>query len=243
MKKILLLACLCTIAMLSFVACSCDDENDILKNQAVTISFESYTGEKISPQTIGAGMKATEPVFNSKRAGYKFMGWYDGDRRWDFEKNTVTKDLTLYAKWEKYLSFASVSEIESEYIKSQFSTEDAKGVIVTGCDYDIEDAVIPEAYNGKRVVGIYWAFANRSALKSVSIPSTVVFISANSFNNCPKLTRVVIPNSVTKIEAGAFSACPQLENILCEAESQPSGWRIGWNSSNCHVEWGYKKEG
>ncbi|MDR2728249.1 MAG: InlB B-repeat-containing protein, partial [Chitinispirillales bacterium] len=48
------------------------------------------------------GGKAAEPA-NPVRVGYTFIGWYkdeEFDEAWDFEEDTVTEDITLYAKWE-----------------------------------------------------------------------------------------------------------------------------------------------
>ena len=34
------------------------------------------------------------------KSGYRFVGWYSGDAKWDFD-TLVTENLTLTAKWEK----------------------------------------------------------------------------------------------------------------------------------------------
>ena len=41
---------------------------------------------------------------NPERSGYTFAGWYkdvDCTQAWDFSKDVVTGDMTLYAKWTK----------------------------------------------------------------------------------------------------------------------------------------------
>ena len=174
MKRLLLLTCFC-LAMLSVALFSCDD-NDILDNEAVTIWFESYTGEKISSQTIGKGMKVTEPSINKQRAGYNFLGWYSGNKKWDFEKDTVSENITLTAKWELYLSFV---EVEGEFW-------------VGGCDLINTSVVeIPKEYNGKTVVGILsFAFADRKKITSVYIPDTVKEIQEGAFFGCTALEKI-----------------------------------------------------
>ncbi len=175
MKRLLLLTCFCVLAMLSVALFSCDD-NDILDNEAVTIWFESYTGEKISPQTIGKGMKAAEPSINKQRAGYNFLGWYKGDKKWDFEKDTVSENITLTAKWEPYISFVEV-----------------EGALwIGGCDL-LDTAVvdIPREYNGRSVVGILpFAFADRKKIEAVYIPSTVTEIREGAFFGCTALKKI-----------------------------------------------------
>ena len=66
-----------------------------------------YTTEKIT-ETIANDLNATDldAINAPKRAGYKFIGWYtteDGkpeDGKFDVDKTEITKDITLYARWE-----------------------------------------------------------------------------------------------------------------------------------------------
>ena len=91
------------------------------------------------------------------------------------------------------------------------------------------------------VKSISGSFAACTNLTSVVIPDSVISIGSSTFFGCSSLTSVVIPDSVTSIGEYAFYGCDRL-TIYCKAESQPSGWDTGWNSSNCPVEWGYKEE-
>ena len=225
MKKILFLAIVLALACLCFASCSCDNE------EYVTVKFESHVdGVKIGSQSVAIGSFAKEPEVSLDRAGYKFLGWYDGDKKWDFAKNVVEKDMTISAKWESYLSYAAVSEIESNHIKGLIGVNNQDGVLVTGCDFDVENVVIPTTYNGKRVVGIYWAFSGRTKIKSVVIPEGVVFISQNAFNKCENLKQIVIPSSVMVIQSGAFYDCASLEAINCRAESKVATWDKAFNA-------------
>lgn len=169
MKKIFLLGALLVFACLFVASCSCQSE------EHVTVSFESHTDEKISSQTVLLGEKIEEPQL-AKRAGYRFLGWYDGAKKWDFEKDTPYKDTTLSAKWESYLSYVEAT--------------DGSGLWVVGCSFDVENVVIPRTYNGKTVTGIHWGFADRARIKSVFIPSTVTYIGENSFMGCSGLTNI-----------------------------------------------------
>ena len=60
----------------------------------------SFSGADVSSQTVKIGEVATRPEDPTKE-GYTFAGWYDADLavEWIFT-NPVTKDMTLYAKWE-----------------------------------------------------------------------------------------------------------------------------------------------
>jgi len=65
----------------------------------------SFAGEEINiaPQTVNHGGTATQPN-NPERTGYNFMGWFTDNgtflNQWNFASSIVTKDTTLYAKWQ-----------------------------------------------------------------------------------------------------------------------------------------------
>lgn len=70
---------------------------------AFTVTFDSQGGSQVDSQTVAEGGAAKKPNDPTK-AGYLFKGWYqkgDDSALWDFEKNTVAENLTLYAKWEE----------------------------------------------------------------------------------------------------------------------------------------------
>ena len=80
------------------------------------------------------------------------------------------------------------------------------------------------------------AFSGCAGLTSVTIGDRVTTIGEGAFFGCTGLTSVVISSSVTSIGYETFRNCTKL-TIYCEAESQPSGWNIGWNYSNRPVHW------
>ena len=82
------------------------------------------------------------------------------------------------------------------------------------------------------------AFYNCRSLTSISIPDSVTSIGNLAFSDCYNLTSIVIPDSVTFIDSGAFSGCNNL-TIYAEVETQPTGWKIDWNSNSRPVVWGY----
>ena len=134
--------------------------------------------------------------------------------------------------------------------------ETASKTLIVGC----KNSVIPD--DGS-VTGIgSYAFSGCSGLTSITIPDSVTGIGSHAFSGCSGLTSITIPDSVTGIGSYAFSYCSGLTSITipdsvtsigymaffgysrltiyCEATSKPSGWSSSWNSSNCHVVWGYK---
>ena len=67
------------------------------------VSFDSAGGTEISSQTVIAGGKVEKPADPVKSSTpteeYTFIGWYVGDKIWNFELDTVTNDLSLIAKY------------------------------------------------------------------------------------------------------------------------------------------------
>ncbi|MBO5312855.1 MAG: leucine-rich repeat protein [Clostridia bacterium] len=220
---LVLIASLVAAACLVIAGCSCDRETSTYR-----VSFTTYVSGKTEPaQTVAEGGLVKAPTVDlGVREGYYFDGWYAGSKKWDFEKDTVHKDTVIVAKWVRYLTFIPAGD-------------GTDGYWVRDCYYDAENVVIPSEYNGKKVTGIEWAFANRTKLKSVTIPNTVYYISEKAFAGCTSLEEIVIPKSVTIVGNNAFTSCPNLGVILCEAESQPTTWKSGFNNTRAKVIWDY----
>lgn len=82
--------------------------------QKHTVSFDSQGGTEVSNLTnVESGTKITAPPAPTKEL-YTFVGWYKdeaGTEAWDFSTDTVTTDLTLYAKWDMNFARIYVSNV------------------------------------------------------------------------------------------------------------------------------------
>ena len=102
MKKIFkAFAFIASLAMLggAFVSCSNGDDEPT----KYTVSFETNGGSAVEAQTVESGKKATKPTDPTKD-GFIFENWYKESElttTWNFDTDTVTKNITLYAKWEE----------------------------------------------------------------------------------------------------------------------------------------------
>ena len=76
-------------------------EDETIKRYEVT--FDSDGGTKVDKQRIIEKEVAKEPKAPTKE-GYKFLGWYQGDKKYDF-KTKVTANITLKAKWEQIIQY------------------------------------------------------------------------------------------------------------------------------------------
>lgn len=68
-------------------------------NGVIDITFDFMNGEESYSFTAAEGDYLTPPEEPENR-GLVFNGWYNGKEKWDFEKDTVSEDLTLTAKWK-----------------------------------------------------------------------------------------------------------------------------------------------
>lgn len=98
-----------------------------------------------------------------------------------------------------------------------------------------KDYIIP---NG--VVEIYSsAFAECSALTSVTIPDGVESIGAYSFALCPSLTSVTIPDSVIDIARYSFCICSSLKEITIKGSDTLIEEEVGFGSGTISNGEGY----
>lgn len=68
-----------------------------------TVTFDTRGGSTV-PSAMTAQNKTMTAPADPERSGYTFAGWYkdaDCTQAWDFSKDVVTADMTLYAKWTK----------------------------------------------------------------------------------------------------------------------------------------------
>ena len=66
-----------------------------------TVRFESNGGTEVESQKVKIGKKVKEPD-EPKKEGYHLEGWYsdiDLAQKWNFAKDSVQCNMTLYAKW------------------------------------------------------------------------------------------------------------------------------------------------
>ena len=70
------------------------------KTYTVTFDIQGH-GQPIPSQTVAEGGKVVKPE-DPKADNYKFDGWYKEagwKNAWDFDKDIVKSDITLFAKW------------------------------------------------------------------------------------------------------------------------------------------------
>lgn len=65
------------------------------------VAFDAQGGSYVAPRYVAKNKMVSEPAAPT-RDGYTFLGWYTAEgEKWDFAKDVVTADMTLYAQWIK----------------------------------------------------------------------------------------------------------------------------------------------
>lgn len=84
----------------AYDAVACDVT--VVVSETCSVAFESGGGSPLPSQTVTRGRCLSRPD-DPVREGYRLTGWYKDPaltRLWDFDADTVTANMTLYAGWE-----------------------------------------------------------------------------------------------------------------------------------------------
>ena len=74
---------------------------NFVKKINYTVSFQANGGSATDAATVVNGKTVNKPQ-DPVKAGYVFLGWYEDEaltKLFDFSSNTITADITLYARW------------------------------------------------------------------------------------------------------------------------------------------------
>ena len=166
------------------------------------VSFELNGGTGVSDFKTNKIEKEPLPT----RDGYTFLGWYlekslINKVTFPFE---VTKDQTLYAKWEENVPAAISFNVNEEGVLTS----------VEGISEINNEVVIPSRVNDIDVIEIGdGVFANNLFIKKLVIPESVKSLGNKMCYGAKNLEEVVLPNNLTVIPDYAFENCSSLTNI------------------------------
>ncbi len=124
---------------------------------------------------------------------------------------------------EPYKNGTKFTITDARLVKPYFKNNDGieyfidkyGSVIISGCDDNIEELVIPEEIEGRPVECIHHeAFKNHTNLKSIDMPDSIVGIGNGAFSGCSSLTSVEIPQGVKSLSKELFLLCEDLETVI-----------------------------
>ena len=170
----------------------------------VLVTFNSNGGTNVSPQATTFNGKITKPTITLEKDYCEFEDWYidsELNEKFDFDTDTITENITLYAKWTEYLAYELVN---NEYYKVL-----GRGA-VNSSTIDIPDTykglpvkVIGEyAFEYNNVYNQHSSFDN-SNITSVTIGANVETIEQFAFYQS-SINGIDIPDSVKTIGKQAF---------------------------------------
>ena len=86
------------------------------------VAFDARGGSYVAPRYVAKNKMVSEPAAPT-RDGYTFLGWYTAEgEKWDFAKDVVTADMTLYAKWTKNESLVPLPAPSSRPVSTKGNT-------------------------------------------------------------------------------------------------------------------------
>jgi uncharacterized repeat protein (TIGR02543 family) len=103
-----------------------------------TVTFDSNGGSAVTAQTVDHGSKAADPQ-NVSQSGFTLAGWYSDNNtfqnQWNFATDTVTQNVTLYAKWTYIITFDSNggSSVQAQAVAIGEKAVEPQGVTLSGC--------------------------------------------------------------------------------------------------------------
>lgn len=210
----------------------------VVINPENKVIFDSVGGSKVEEQTIECGEFAKKPADPAKE-GYTFKGWYTNKEctnAFDFDKDSIKEETTLYAKWEKNPSSkpetkpaikknAKVTSGKYIYKVTSVTKNQTGTVQISGFAKGKKAATIaiPSTItiNGKKfkVTSIApKAFLKNKTVKKVVIGNNVKVVGTKAFYNAKKLHTITIGKNVTTIKSQAFGKLPKLKKVVVRSK-------------------------
>jgi uncharacterized repeat protein (TIGR02543 family) len=170
-----------------------------------TVAFDSQGGSAVSSQSVAYGGLVTAPTPPTK-TGYAFSGWYREaacTNAWNFASDTVTGNITLYAKWTigfAYTTYGSTATITG-YTGAGGAVVIPETFTWGGNTYTV--TAIADGTSAKTSV-FHPGKTTNTTITSVTIPDSMTTIGDFAFYQCTKLASVTMGNNVTVIGKDAF---------------------------------------
>jgi uncharacterized repeat protein (TIGR02543 family) len=148
--------------------------------EACSVEFDSMEGSAVQTQTVAYGEKAVKPQ-NPSRDGFVFAGWYKEDgyiHEWNFQTETVTADIMLFAKWNVRVSITfEKSDVSQGGRADGCITLMASGGAAGQYEYSIHNGASWQegnVFNGLKEGTYYGVARDKSDVTNVSAAAKIV---------------------------------------------------------------------
>ena len=167
------------------------------------ITFDFNDGKNKSTLEVeGSVRKPGDPL----REGYKFIGWYNGNKLFDFDSE-ITEDITLVAKWEKQEEPSNNSNNSNSYTNNSNKTNKPRKPVTQPIPRDTIKPVITTfsgtTASSKIVITLEGTDNRTSSIKLIKQYSIdgINYQNTNKFNNLVQNTLYTVYVKI-KDEAG-----------------------------------------
>ena len=178
MKKNNAMAGLVFIIMFALAFITCDPIEGSIKDvleraggsTSYTVSFDSDGGSEVAVKTAAHGGKVQKPTdpkktfalveglyLGSDPETYVLEGWYNGTKKWNFDSDVVTGDITLTAHWTEPVPIDISKRVEITKIDKAigYAKDDPRTyTIAVGSDYSIMPQLLDIAGLKLTIIGL-----------------------------------------------------------------------------------------
>lgn len=171
------------------------DKNELAMGKPCTVSFNANArGTTPGSQTVYEGDKVTKPA-DPTADGWTFVGWYKEQacsNAWDFDKDTVTGNTTLYARWTKIQAMTPPPVATAPPVNTKVTISKQTYKVLSA-----QKVALTKAKNAKTVT-----VPNVIIIEGVKLK--VVSVSAGAFSKS-KAKTAVIGSNINQLCAKAFT--------------------------------------
>ena len=198
-----------------------------------TVTFDSDGGSGVDAEQVAYGTKVSEPSTPPTKTDNIFLGWYNGDDKFDFE-TAITANITLTAKWTSNKVEKAADDNGNNNATEDYTLQDAEHATLTGLDVNsAEELRIPATVNGVPVTSIaadVFTAEKTADLNLIDLSSTKVELtgdvrSSGVLKDVPENVIIVLPqesstatgkNVVTTTDGTNFTCS---EVVISESKS------------------------
>jgi uncharacterized repeat protein (TIGR02543 family) len=215
-----------------------------------TVTFNSLSGSAVAEQTIGYGGLITEPTAPT-RTGYTFGGWYKeaaGTNAWVFVSQTVTADVTLFARWSTISCTVTFNTQGGSAITAQTISY---GGLISQPTAPMRTGYTFGGWYKESECGNAWNFATQTVTATVTLYAkwtinqyTVTFnsqggseVSAQTVNYGSLVNEPTSPTRTGYVSGGWYkeAACTNAWNFVTETVSGNVTLYAKWKSSDADL--------
>jgi len=193
-----------------------------------TVTFNAQSGSPTpTAQIVATGGRATTPTAPT-RSGYAFVGWYtaaSGGSAWVFSSNTVTANITLYARWTPVYTVSYNSQggssVSSQAVNSGSTA--AQPATPTRAGYFFEGWYTSTAFTTQWNFSTNTVTANTTLYAKWSVRTYTVAYSANGGSGSTMATHTCTVND---------ESCTLRTNTYTRSGYNFMGWATTSSSSS-----------